>query len=106
MSSKPIGVFDSGVGGLTVLKEIKKTLPYEDLIYLGDTLNFPYGSKKKEEYSTDGAVTSLGSFADSSGMKLVYHKQFNECLKYNDILNQEENLTKTIEEIKKIIKAS
>ncbi len=64
------------------------------------------GSKKKEEYSTDGAVTSLGSFADSSGMKLVYHKQFNECLKYNDILNQEENLTKTIEEIKKIIKAS
>ena len=49
MDNKPIGVFDSGVGGLTVLAEIKKALPYEDLIYLGDTLNFPYGSKKKEE---------------------------------------------------------
>jgi len=62
------------------------------------------GSKKKEEYSTDGALTSLGSFADSSGMKMVYHKEFNECLKYNDILEQEEEITKTIDEIKKIIK--
>lgn len=49
MDNRPIGVFDSGVGGITVLAEIKKALPYEDLIYLGDTLNFPYGSKKKEE---------------------------------------------------------
>ncbi len=49
MDNRPIGVFDSGVGGLTVLREIKRALPYEDLIYLGDTLNFPYGSKKKEE---------------------------------------------------------
>jgi len=62
------------------------------------------GAKKKEEFSTDGALTSLGSFADSSGMKLVYHKEFNECLEFNDILKQEDNITKTIEEIKKIIK--
>ncbi len=62
------------------------------------------GSKKKEEYSTDGALTSLGSFADSSGMKMVYHKEFNECLEYNDILDQEEEISKTIEEIKKVIK--
>lgn len=62
------------------------------------------GGKKKEEYSLDGALTSLGSFADSSGMKLVYHKEFYECLQYDDILKQEELITTTIEEIKKITK--
>lgn len=62
------------------------------------------GAKKKEEYSTDGALTSLGSFADSSGMKMVYHKQFNECLDFNDILNHEDEINKMLEEIKKIIK--
>lgn len=49
MDKRPIGIFDSGVGGLTVLAEIKKKLPNENLIYLGDTKNFPYGSKTKEE---------------------------------------------------------
>jgi len=41
----PIGIFDSGVGGLTVLKAIRETLPNEDLIYLGDTARLPYGTK-------------------------------------------------------------
>jgi len=41
----PIGVFDSGVGGLTVLKEILRLLPGEELIYLGDTARVPYGTK-------------------------------------------------------------
>ncbi len=63
------------------------------------------GSKKKEEYSTDGALTSLGSFADSSKMKMVYQKEFNDCLEYNDILDQEEEIGKVVEEIKKIIKS-
>lgn len=49
MDKRPIGIFDSGVGGLTVLSEIKKQLPNENLIYLGDTKNFPYGNKTKEE---------------------------------------------------------
>ncbi len=44
----PIGIFDSGVGGLTVLKAIKKLLPMEQLIYLGDTARVPYGNKSKE----------------------------------------------------------
>lgn len=48
METRPIGIFDSGVGGMTVLKEIKKKFPNEDLIYLGDTKNFPYGDKSKE----------------------------------------------------------
>ena len=49
MNNNAIGIFDSGVGGLTVLAEIRKTLPYENIIYLGDTKNFPYGNRKKEE---------------------------------------------------------
>ena len=49
MDKRPIGIFDSGVGGITVLKEIKERLPKEDIIYLGDTKNFPYGNKSKED---------------------------------------------------------
>jgi glutamate racemase len=42
---KPIGVFDSGIGGLTVVKELMRQLPYEPIIYLGDTARVPYGTK-------------------------------------------------------------
>ena len=45
MSERAIGVFDSGVGGLTVLKELMQTLPGEELVYLGDTARVPYGTK-------------------------------------------------------------
>ena len=65
---------------------------------------FVIGSKKKSEYSTDGVLTSLGNFADSSGMKLIYQKQFHNCLIYNDILKQEEEIEKSIEEMKKALK--
>ena len=44
-----IGVFDSGVGGVSVLKQIVKLLPNENIIYFGDTKNIPYGDKTKEE---------------------------------------------------------
>ena len=44
-----IGVFDSGIGGVTVLKEIVKILPNEDYIYYSDSKNNPYGDKKDEE---------------------------------------------------------
>lgn len=45
----PIGIFDSGVGGLTVVKEIHRLLPEEDIIYVGDTARVPYGSREPEE---------------------------------------------------------
>ena len=45
----PIAFFDSGVGGLTVYKEVKKLLPNENYLYFGDTLNMPYGEKSQEE---------------------------------------------------------
>jgi glutamate racemase len=46
---RPIGVFDSGVGGLTVLHELLVQLPHEDFLYLGDTARFPYGERTPEE---------------------------------------------------------
>jgi glutamate racemase len=45
---RPIGIFDSGVGGLTVVSEIGKILPREDMVYFGDTARLPYGTKSKE----------------------------------------------------------
>ncbi|GAW68036.1 glutamate racemase [Geoanaerobacter pelophilus] len=48
MAWKAIGIFDSGVGGLTVLKEVVRALPQEDTIYLGDTARVPYGTKSPE----------------------------------------------------------
>jgi len=48
MDNRPIGVFDSGLGGLTVVKEIKNILPNEKIIYLGDTARVPYGTRSKE----------------------------------------------------------
>lgn len=47
-NSAPIGVFDSGVGGLTVLNELRKAMPHEAFVYLGDTARVPYGSKPLE----------------------------------------------------------
>jgi glutamate racemase len=46
---RPIGVFDSGVGGLTVLHELLVALPHEDFVYLGDTARFPYGERSADE---------------------------------------------------------
>ena len=48
MDNRPIGIFDSGVGGLTVAKEIIKTLPNENIVYFGDTARVPYGAKSKD----------------------------------------------------------
>ena len=46
--NSPIGVFDSGLGGLTVLKSLEKILPHESFIYFGDTAHVPYGTKSAE----------------------------------------------------------
>ena len=46
MNKRPIGMLDSGVGGLTVYKEVRKKFPNEDIVYFGDTKSFPYGKIK------------------------------------------------------------
>jgi glutamate racemase len=52
--TRPIAVFDSGVGGLTVLHELLVTLPQEDFLYLGDTARFPYGERARGELERFG----------------------------------------------------
>ena len=48
MDQRPIGVFDSGLGGLTALRELRRILPGEELIYFGDTGRVPYGSRGRD----------------------------------------------------------
>jgi glutamate racemase len=48
VSNKPIGIFDSGVGGTSIFKEVHALLPFENIIYLADSKNAPYGNKSKE----------------------------------------------------------
>lgn len=58
LPENPIGVFDSGIGGLTVVHELMKLLPYENIVYFGDTARVPYGNKSAEavrEYSVQDA---------------------------------------------------
>lgn len=65
----PIGIFDSGVGGLTVLREIKRALPGERLIYLGDTARLPWGTKSPStirQYAQECA-----RFLEEQGVKLI-----------------------------------
>lgn len=65
----PIGVFDSGVGGLTVVRALRKALPGEDIVYLGDTARVPYGNKSPrtvERYSL-----ACQQFLLDRGVKLV-----------------------------------
>jgi glutamate racemase len=49
MDNRPIGVFDSGVGGLTAVKALRRLLPDEDIIYFGDSGRMPYGGRPLEE---------------------------------------------------------
>ena len=56
MDNRPIGVFDSGLGGLTVVKALKELLPYESIVYFGDTARLPYGVKSQnlvKQYSSE-----------------------------------------------------
>ena len=48
MDERPIGVFDSGLGGLTAVREIRSILPFENIIYFGDTSRVPYGGRSRE----------------------------------------------------------
>lgn len=60
--ARPIGVFDSGIGGLTVVKELIQQLPYEDIVYFGDTARVPYGIKSPEtvvRFSTENILFLL-----------------------------------------------
>ncbi len=86
-SNKPIGVFDSGVGGLSILKELEVKMPNDDFIYLGDTKNLPYGSKTKEEIINYGRNT-INFFKNKGVETVVMACNTSSALAY-DTLTQE-----------------
>ena len=69
MDSRPIGVFDSGVGGLTVLHECLVTLPHEDFVYLGDAARLPYGPRPLPELRR--FAREIGAYLESREVKLI-----------------------------------
>lgn len=68
-NNRPIGLFDSGVGGLTVAHAISGLLPNEQLIYYGDTAHLPYGDKSKE--TIVGYSTGIADFLLENGCKVI-----------------------------------
>ena len=69
MSWKAIGIFDSGIGGLTVLKELVKAMPQEDTLYVGDTARVPYGTKSSETVTR--YAIEIASFLVKRDIKLL-----------------------------------
>src|SRR5439155_7856357 len=69
VDSRPVGVFDSGVGGLTVLHECLVTMPHEDFVYLGVHARLPYGPRPLDEVRQ--FAREIGAYLQSRGVKLV-----------------------------------
>src|SRR5437867_8252264 len=69
VDSRPVGVFDSGVGGLTVLHECLVTMPHEDFVYLGDHARLPYGPRPLPEIRR--FAHEIGAFLEAQDVKLV-----------------------------------
>ena len=64
----PVGVIDSGVGGLSVLKVLQKMLPHEDFLYIGDTARTPYGQRTEAEIRA--FVREMTDYLNNAGIKL------------------------------------
>ena len=69
MDPRPIGVFDSGMGGLTVLHECLVTMPHEDFVYLGDGARLPYGPRPLEEIRR--FALEIGRYLEAQDVKLI-----------------------------------
>src|SRR5215216_7485526 len=69
MDARPIGLFDSGVGGLTVLHECLVTIPHEDFVYLGDHARLPYGPRPLAEVRR--FAHEIGLYLETLGVKIV-----------------------------------
>ena len=68
-AARPIGIFDSGVGGLSVAREIRRALPAEDLLYVADTAYCPYGDRPIEEVRS--RALAVGRYVQEAGAKLL-----------------------------------
>lgn len=83
----PIGLFDSGFGGLTVMRELIRLLPHEHLIYLGDTANLPYGNKSPETVAL--CAKKNAAFLMDQGIKLLVIPCHTACCHALEILKKE-----------------
>ncbi|MDR3073502.1 MAG: glutamate racemase, partial [Deltaproteobacteria bacterium] len=68
-ANRPVGVFDSGLGGLSVLYELRRQLPHENFLYLGDTARNPYGPKNAATVAR--FTLEAASFLEKAGAKLM-----------------------------------
>ena len=103
---KTIGLFDSGIGGISVVKELEKINPNVNIVYLGDNKNFPYGEKTHEEllsiiqndirYLLSKNISVLGIACNTATS--VIHGEYPEILKSNLVFNPISSITKYIKE--------
>ena len=91
-NAAPVGVFDSGVGGLTVAREIMRQLPNENLVYFGDTARVPYGSKSRDNiirYSRQ-----IIHFLKTKGVKAIVIACNTACLLYTSPSPRDRSLSR------------
>jgi hypothetical protein len=79
MDNRPVGVYDSGLGGLTVWREIRRQLPEESLVYLGDGKNCPYGARPADEIcrladEAVGRLVSAGQWPTTAMSSVFFSK--------------------------------
>jgi glutamate racemase len=84
MKIAPIGIFDSGFGGLTVMNAVQELMPSEDIIYFGDTANLPYGNKSAETIAT--YMVKNTDFLVSLGIKVLIVACHTACTAAYDLL--------------------
>ena len=92
MDNRPIGVFDSGLGGLTAVRKLRRILPDENIIYFGDTGRMPYGGRPRGQMRTIARQNI--AFAESFGVKVILAACGTISSNAQDILAA--NATKTV----------
>lgn len=105
MKARPIGVFDSGVGGLTVAAAITKALPNESLIYFGDTEHLPYGEKSAEHIRQYAARISRFLLEEHECKALVIACNSASAAAYNELRDMFEGTVPVINVIDPMIEA-
>jgi len=104
-NNSPIGFFDSGVGGLTVLNKVKKILPNENFIYFGDTEHMPYGEKTKEEL-LDYSYNIFKLFENAGCKAVVMACNTTSSVIYEDVKNKYKfKLYPIVQSVSKILSA-
>ena len=87
MDQRPIGVFDSGLGGLTAVRQLRRIMPSENIIYFGDTARVPYGNRSREtllkyarqdlrfmeRFDLKAVVIACGGYGEAEKILVIVH---------------------------------